>query len=341
MVTKGGAGKSMKRILAILIRDVKSGTREFLFLYIMLAPIIIAIGLRLFIPSVNAVSFQFALDGSLNPEVIETFERYGKVEILEGRADIESRVDRTDDIIGVTKNEDGKYVVILEGNEEESSKYIAQQILAGMEDKTTDIEISFSDIGRSMSSIAVYGATSVIIMAIVLSGMVIGLNIVEEKESRTISALRVSPMGRMEFIFGKSLIGLLLPIVETLIILRVLGITDIDLGMALVMTVASSFVAVIMGFLMGVLSSNQISAIANMKFLLIIVSGSVIGAIVMPQNLHVFLYWSPLYWSTIGLVEIITNTAAWSNIAVYTLWITALSALVFLSFKRRIAKGLA
>ncbi len=330
----------VKRILSIFKRDVKSGTRDFLLLYIILAPIIIAVGLRFFIPGVNAVSFQFALDEKLNNQAIDAFKKYGKVELLKGRADIENRVDKIDDITGITQNEEGQYVVILEGNEKEGTKYIALQILNRLEGRTAGMAVSFSDIGTRMSPVAVYGAGAVVIMAIILSGMVIGLNIVEEKESQTISALRVSPMGRMEFILGKSLMGVVLPVAETMIILWVLGVTGIDYGMVLVMTAASSLVAVIMGFLMGVMSSNQITAIANMKFLMLIVSASFIGAVVLPQNLHVFLYWSPIYWSTIGLTKIVTNSAAWGEIAGYTLWIIALSVLVFLIFRKKIARGL-
>ncbi|AOT69637.1 ABC transporter permease [Geosporobacter ferrireducens] len=330
----------MKRILSIFKRDLKSGTREFLLLYIILAPILISIGLRFFIPSVDAISFQFALDETLNPEVIETFNKYGKVEILEGRTAIEDRVSKVDDIIGITQNEEGKYIVILEGNEKESSKYIAQQILNRLQGKTTEISASFSDIGTRMSSIAIYGTSSAIILAIVLSGMVIGLNIVEEKEAQTISALRVSPMGRMEFILGKSLIGVILPIVETIIVLWILGISDINFAMIFVMTIVSSLVAIIMGFLMGVLSSNQITAIANMKFLLIIVSASFIGAVVLPENLQVFLYWSPMYWSAIGLIKIVLNSAGWGQVVQYTLWILALTVFVFLIFRRKIEKRL-
>ncbi len=331
----------MKRILSIFKRDVKSGTREFLLLYMMLAPMIFALALRFFIPSVDAISFQFALDEELNPQVIEAFKQYGETELFKGRTLIEERVNKIDDIIGITQNDKGKYIVIVEGNEQESSKYIAQQILNKLEGAGDTIDVSTSDIGKEMSSVAIYGTSAVIIVAIILAGMVIGLNIVEEKESRTISALTVSPMGRMEFILGKSLIGFILPIVETVIILWILGITEINLGMILVMTIASSLVAINMGFLMGVISNNQISAIANMKFLLIIVSASFIGAVVLPQHLHVFLYWSPIYWSTIGLTKIVVNGAEWSHIVQYTLWIAALTALLFIAFRKKIAKGLA
>jgi len=330
----------VKRILSIFKRDVKSGARDFLLLYIILAPVIIAIGLRFFIPSVNAISFQFALDEKLNSEVFEAFDRYGKVEALKGRSAIEDRVNKIDDIVGITENAAGKYTVVLEGNEKESSRYIAQQILNKLEGKTTGIAASFSDIGARMSSVAVYGTSALIVLAIILSGMVIGLNIVEEKESQTMSALSVSPMRRMEFILGKSLIGLLLPVAETIIVLWAAGITDINLVMILAMTVASSLVAIIMGFLMGVLSSNQIAAIANMKFLLLIVSASFIGAVVLPENLQVFLYWSPMYWSTIGLTEIVVNSAGWGNILQYTLWIIALTIIIFFIFRRKIVKGL-
>ena len=329
-----------RRILSIFKRDVKSGTREFILLYMILAPILVAIGLRFFIPSVDAISFQFVLDERLNAEVIETFHKYGKVEISKNRMDIEDRVNKVDDIIGITQNEEGKYIVLLEGNEKESSKYIAHQILNELEGETTTIAASFNDMGASLSSVAIYGTSSVIILAIVLSGMVIGLNIVEEKESETLSALSVSPMRRMEFILGKSLMGLLLPMVETMIVLWILEISDISLGMILVMTLASSLVSIIMGFLMGVLSSNQIAAIANMKFLMIIVSASFIGAVALPQNLHVFLYWSPMYWSAMGLINIVENNTDWGQITQYTLWIISLTVFMFFIFRRKIMKGL-
>ncbi|HYE12135.1 MAG TPA: ABC transporter permease [Patescibacteria group bacterium] len=330
----------MKRLLSIFKRDVKSSVREFLLLYIILAPIIIAIGLRFFIPSVNAISFQFALDKGLGKATIAEFQKYGKVELLDDRKAIEDRVGKVDDIIGVIQKQDNNYVVIAQGNENESTRVIAQQIIANMNNSELGAAITYSDIGAKMSAITIYGASSIILMAIVLAGMVIGLNIIEEKESNTMSALSVTPMRKLEFIAGKSFIGLFLPIIEALFAIWILNLQSVNIVMLLAMTFASSFIAIIFGFLIGVLSSNQISGIANMKFLLLFVSASFIGAVVLPAETHVFLYWSPLYWSTIGLIKVITNAATWLQIIQYTVWIMGLTALVFLLSAGKIKKGL-
>lgn len=330
----------MNRIWSIFRRDIKSSIREFLLLYIILAPIIIAIGLRFFIPSVNAISFQFALDKNMTAATIEEFEKYGDVELLDGRAAIEKRVAKVDDLIGVLQKQDNGYIVISQGNEKESSKYIVHQIIDSLDSKDARGNIIFSDMGAKISSVTVYGASSVILMAIILGGMVIGLNIIEEKEARTMSALSVTPMRRLEFIAGKSLTGFLLPLIEAIFVVWILNLKDVSIPMLLAMTLFSSFITVIFGFLIGVLSSNQIAGIANMKFLLLFVSASFIGAVVLPVKSQIYLYWSPLYWSTIGLIKVITNTATWMQIAQYSLCIAGLTALIFALSVGRIRKGL-
>ncbi len=330
----------MMRLIAIFKRDLKSSFREFLAVYIIVAPILFAIGLRFFIPSVEAISYQFAIEESLGNEVVQEFKKYGSVETYNDLDKLKSRVNKVDDIIGITKGSAGGYAVVLEGNEAGGSRYIAHQIINRLQGGERKEIVTFSDIGARISTVAIYGTSSVILMAIILCGIVIGLNIIEEKESRTISALGVTPMHRLEFILGKSLVGFSLPIIEAFIIVWILNMTNINLMMILVMTVASSLIAIIFGFLIGVLSSNQISGIANMKFLMLFVSASFIGAVALPQTYQRFLYWSPIYWSTIGLNSIVANTATWPLIGQYTMWILGLTILIFFIFRKKISTGL-
>lgn len=332
---------SLRRIVSIFYRDLKSGTREFLLLYMILSPLVLAVVFRFFLPSVNAISFSYALDKSLGSSVIEEFKKYGNVEVIDGREKIEDRVNRIDDIVGVTTDEGGSYVLVVQGNENESAKFMAGQIINEIKvGSGSGYDITFSSIGSIMAPILIYGAVAMIVMAITLGGMTIGLNIVEEKDAGTVSALNASPMTSAEFIAGKSLTGFILPVVHTFIILAIFGITNINLVMVLLMTLVSSLIAIILGFLIGVLSSNQIAAIANMKFLFMLVSGSFIGALVIPANKHFFLYWSPMYWSTMGFSKIITNEITWNLVGVYSLWILSLTFIFFLLFRKRIRKGL-
>lgn len=332
----------MNRIINIFKRDISSSVRDFLILYMIIAPVLLAIGLKFFIPSATSASLQFALDSSVGNEVIEEFRRYGNVEVYSSIGEIEDRVNKIDDIAGITLNDKGNFEMVLEGNETHDTKEIPQKIIRSIVSKE-ELNVGYfvRDIGIKMSPIAWIGGISLIITAITIGGILIGLNIIEEKESKTIMALNVSPMGKVEFIIGKSIIGILIPIINVFIILWILNMLDVNLIMVLIMTLASSIIGVVIGFLIGVTSSNQIAGIANMKLLFLIVGASIIGAILLPETKHFLLYWIPTYWSFIGFKGILLQTITWGQVGVYITWILALTILIFLLFKRRINKGLA
>lgn len=331
----------MKRIISIFRRDVSSSVRDFLIVYMIIAPLLLAIGLKFFIPSATSASLQFALDNSLGNEVIQEFEKYGNVEVYSSLEDIKSRVNKIDDIAGITKDDEGKFRIILEGNESHDTKEIPRKIIRSIvSNKTLDVKYYVNDIGIKMSPVAWIGGISIIIMAITIGGMLIGLNIIEEKESKTIKALSVSPMNRFEFILGKSIIGIILPMADVFLILWILDMLDVNLAMILIMTLVSSLIGIIVGFLIGVTSPNQIAGIANMKMLFVIIGISIMGAVLLPESKHFLLYWAPTYWSFIGLKEILLKTITWQNLGIYVTWILGLTILIFLLLKKRIRKGL-
>lgn len=332
----------MRRMLAIFKRDISSSTRDFLIVYMIIAPILLAVGLKFFIPSAASASLQFALNEKLGSEVVEEFEKYGRVETYSSEEEIKDRVSKIDDIAGISINDEGNFKIILEGNEAHDTKEIPRKIIRNIvSNEAMDVNYVIKDIGIQMSPIAWIGGISLIITAITMGGILIGLNIIEEKESKTIKALNVSPMSRLEFILGKSFIGIIIPIVDVFIILWILNMLDVNLYMILVMTLVSSIIGVIVGFLIGVTSPNQIAGIANMKLLFLVVGMSIIGAILIPQSKHFFLYWAPTYWAFMGLKGIILKTMTWARLGVYIIWILGLTALIFLLLKKRIRKGLA
>ncbi len=332
----------MKRMLAIFRRDIYSSTRDFLILYMIIAPILLTVGLKFFIPSAASASLQFALNSKLGAEVIEEFEKYGSVELYSSDEEIKERVGKIDDIAGISINDKGNFRIILEGNESHDTKEIPRKIVRSIvSGEEVDVNYKVSDIGIQMSPIAWIGGISLIITAITMGGILIGLNIIEEKESKTVKALNVSPMSRLEFIMGKSFIGIIIPIIDVFAILWILNMLDVNLYMIAVMTLASSIIGVIVGFLIGVTSPNQIAGIANMKLLFLLVGMSIIGAILIPQSQHFFLYWVPTYWAFMGFKGIILKTITWSQLGIYVIWILGLTCGIFLLLKNRIRKGLA
>lgn len=282
----------MNRMFSIFKRDLISSFREFLLIYIILIPIILAIALRFFIPSINSVSFKFAIDKNMDNKIIEQFKDYGSIELFDGREEIKGRVKKVDDVIGIMQKDKDNFIVIMEGNEKESSKFIPQQIIRSINKKSNESIVKISNIETKISLVAVYGASSIILMAIVFSGVIVGFNIIEEKELGTIGALNTTPMTSIDFILGKSIIGFILPIIESFIILWILNMMSLNIGMMIVITLTSSLISILFGFLIGVFSSNQIAGVANMKLLLILVSASYVGAILLPKSKQGFLYWS-------------------------------------------------
>ena len=154
---------------------------------------------------------------------------------------------------------------------------------------------SVSRIGALRSPLETYGFILLAMVALMTAGLVVGLDIIEEKESDTLRALTVTPLRRGELIAGRSMIGLLMPLVQLLLLVWILGIADANIPMLMLTMLLSATSAILVGFLLGVLSSSQMSGIANGKLLFLMYSIAPAGAVFLPEGRHVFLYWTPAY----------------------------------------------
>ncbi len=327
----------MKRILSIFIKDLKCSTKDFMLLYMLVIPLILAVILKFFIPDVEENALTFAIDQNVDQAVIQQFEEYGKVELFSNHEDLEKRVLQLDDVEGIMV-EDGGYVVLSQGNEKQQVvEGLLKSILA---DKSKSITVTSSDNNYKLSPISSIGAATLIIMAITLSGMLIGLSIIDEKESRAIQAIRVGPASKLEYILGKSALGFFALIVQSVGILFILRLNHINFWMIMVITLASYLVALIYGFIIGVTSPNQMAGMATTKVLMILVAASVVGALLLPDQLQVLLYWSPIYWSFVGIYEALLESISWQQISLYSLFIIIITIVVYMAFRKKIHTGL-
>lgn len=329
----------IKRILTITIRDFKSNIREFLLLYILIAPFILAAGLNVFIPSLESASVQFAVDQSVNSEFIDHLQSYGSVEIMDSQSELENRLNAIDEVIGFVKNEEA-YELVLYGDERPGAADLGRRIIRQFESGIELEGFRFTSLGVKESPVALIGTISLIAMALALGGGIIGLNIIEEKEEKTIRAVVVSPVNRFEFIVGKSLTGALTALIQTMGILFILGYGHVNLAQVLFFTIVSLCILILFGFLIGVLSSNQVMGLAILKFLFLPISISILGAVAVPKAWQFTLYWSPFYWSYLGYAQILEGTATWSIISIYSAWIVGLFGLVLFATRQKIIKGL-
>lgn len=331
----------MKKILAVIGRDVKSGTRDWLIIYLSLASIMIALILRSLIPSVSDSTLSVVVTEDTSPAFVEYLETKANVTQVKDLDALEERILRIDDILGVVEK-NGTYEIIAQGNEsypmDEPLRYMLNAY--GKENVELPMKIMFSDIGWRMSPLKLEGGTLLIIFTTVFGGMLILLNLVEEKMSNTMSAINVTPMSRAQFIIGKGLLGFVIPIIGGISAALILGFTEINIAMFIVTVIAIAFISIIIGFSIGVMNNEPISAIASMKMVFFPILASVFGAMFLPEKWLIVLYWSPYYWAYRSINAILLLEATWDLVLINAAIIIFITGLVFLALRKRIEHGL-
>ncbi|MBS4054416.1 MAG: ABC transporter permease [Thermaerobacter sp.] len=330
----------MKRILFIARRDLKSGLRDFLVVYLFLAPVLFALLLRLFAGGVAASPLRVAVfeDGAA---IASALADYAHVEPFATRDALLERVLRLDDVLGVVATSAG-HELVAEGNEMPGTDAAVRLVLyrLGAEEGALPAIVEISDIGFTLSPFILQGGLLLLIMTTVFGGMLILLNLIEEKMSNTLSAMNVTPASRLEFILGKGLLGFLTPVLGGSMAVYLLGFRDFNLGMFLVSMVSLAFISLIIGFLVGVTNDEPISGIAAMKGVFVPVLASVLGATLLAERWQFVLYWSPFYWGYLNMNAILLGSATWGEVLRNSTIILVITGIVFAALRPRIARGL-
>lgn len=332
----------MKKLFAIVFRDAKAGTRDWLILYLSMAPIMFALVIRGLIPSVESTTLNVVLLKEAANDLSTYVEQYAQVDTVDNEEQMKERVLRMDDVYGVVTTDDG-FQVVRQGNEVGDTHEALTVLLdrfAYEEPVDLPVKVIFSDLGWEMSPLKLYGGTLIIIFTTVLGGMMILLNLVEEKMSNTLSAVNVSPISRIQFVIGKGLLGFLLALFGSLVAVLILGFGAIRYDMLLVSLVSIAFISMIIGFSIGVVNNEPIAAIASMKATFVPVLASVFGAMYLPDKWQMLLYWSPFYWAYDSIHHILLQTADWVRVLRNSGLILVLTMFVFLALRKRIEHGL-
>ena len=102
----------LKRIGSFIRKDYTNSIRNNMVIYMILFLVLLSVGLKLFMPSATEMEVTIAVDNTIDSRVISQLEKYGNIELYQGRKEVEERVKRLDNISGITK-EDSEYVVLL------------------------------------------------------------------------------------------------------------------------------------------------------------------------------------------------------------------------------------
>ncbi|MDD2401918.1 MAG: ABC transporter permease [Clostridia bacterium] len=331
----------IKKIWLIFLRDLKVNKRDFIAVYIIAFPILFAVGINLLTPSINDTTVNLALIEGENPAQATYLKDFAKVEVFKDVLAVEQRVAKRDNIVGILpKGND--YYILQQGNEAEGVVDFAKALLTFYEQ---DVQIANTnaeiiELGRTVPPLKKLLVNIAILFTSVLGGMLIALNIVEEKVDRTIRAIHLSPISRKTFLLGKSLMGVLLPIYGTVVLVWITGFRGVNIFQMLVIVLVSTIISLLIGLIEGLNNDDVINATANIKILMLPMAAAIVAIELLADKWQKFFYWIPFYWAYKGNDVVLSQIATWQQIIGYSCIVLLLSSVVYIYLAPKIRKGL-
>ncbi|NLC54489.1 MAG: ABC transporter permease [Erysipelothrix sp.] len=331
----------LKRIWTIFKRDLKVNSKDFISLYILAAPIIFALAINIFTPGINDTTVNLAMIKNDNPKQVEYFQQFANVEVFDNFEQIQARVKERDAMVGIIPKDD-KYYIMTQGNEPEAIIEYAKLLNSfyELDVKIEDSNAQLIELNRTVPPLKKTLVNVMILMISVLGGMLIALNIVEEKVDNTLSAINLTPTSRTTFILGKSVIGVILSVFGSIALILITGFTSINIFQLILVVLVSSLLSILVGFIQGLTNEDIMSAAGSIKLLFLPLIVAVVAIEMLADKWQKFFYWNPFYWAYKANDLILSQSKSWSLILMYCSIVLVLSSLVFLLLAPKIRKGL-
>lgn len=331
----------LKKTWAIFIRDFKVNTREAITIIILIIPLLLSVGINLITPGINDTTVNVALIRGEDQQQADYFNKFAHVELLDSRRAVEDRVMQRDSVLGIVKDKGGS-VILAQGNEPgsavEYTKVIKSLYESGAEPDSAHYKIT--DFGRTTPPIKKLMVNVMLLFTAVLAGMLISLNIVEEKADKTVRAINVTTVSRSAFILGKSIIGIIFALVLSAACLLITGYYDVNIGQAVLVILSVTFLSMLIGFVQGINSNDVMEAAGSVKLMFLPLAGSVAGYELVTGSWQICFYWSPFYWAYKANNIILSKGNDWGQMLICVGAIIAICAIVYLLLSPRIRKGL-
>lgn len=331
----------LKRIWMIFARDMKVSIRDFISLFIILFSPILAIGINLITPSINDTTVNVAVIAGEDADRADYFDQFAHVVRLASREAVEARVLQRDSVFGLVR-EQGETVILAQGDEPGSTVDYAKLVNVLYESgaQKDDARSRIIEFGRTIPPLKKVMVNVMLLFNVVMAGMLIALNIIEEKTDRTISAIHVSPASRLAFILGKSMLGMVSAIVLSVLGLLITGFSGINMGQAILVIFSLTLLSLMIGFIQGLNGNDVMEAAGSVKLMFLPLAGSIIGYELLDSKWHPFLYWSPFFWAYRANEMILSQSGSWLQLLLYTVIILAICGAVFAVLAPKIRKGL-
>ncbi len=331
----------IRKMFVIFGRDLKVNTRDFLSLYIMSVPFIFALLFNLLAPGVNDTTVNIALIESENVQLETYLKDFAKVSIFEDLEAVEERVNRRDDVFGYIREGDS-YYVLQQGNESEGFVDYARLLFAFynedvlIENSTASIE----DFGRVVPPLKKVLVNIAIMFTSIMGGMLIAMNIIEEKVDKTIRAIHLTPISKNGYVLGKGMMGLFIPIYGAIVLLLLTGFGSINWAQMALLVLVSSMTSLLVGYVMGLTNESFMDAAGSVKMLFLPLAAAVAVAELASDKWQWTVYWIPFYWTYLAADGILAYTSTWGFTLLASGIVFAISALVYVALVPKIKKGL-
>ncbi len=292
----------MNRILSLMKFDLTNALRDSMVIYILVAPLVLAGGLRLFLPSFEASTVTFAVEipaEQVNAGELfaDRLEEYGRVERYRSAAAVRERVAATDSVGGFVMSEPAGegWTIVLEGNEGPASVGLMQAVLRAATAPSSGAEYTIVRTGNR-SPITEYVSVGLVMFATLIGGLAVSFSMIDEKEQRVTSAFAVTPLGGVEYFAARGILAALVGIVvATAGHLLLVGASVPFAGFALAL-VGSAPLPLVVALLIGGIAKNQIQAVAALKVVILVYLTLPFASIAVPARLHWLFYALPNYW---------------------------------------------
>lgn len=331
-----------KKMLLIFLRDLNVSYRDFMSLFMIVIPVILAIAVNAFAPGIEDTTVNLVFIEGENLRAVEYLKDFAKITEVKDYDALEKRVLKRDHIVGIVGEGEDSYI-LTQGNEPSEVVEFAKLLktFAEHERNIEDSTAIIKDFGVKTPPTKMLWANMGILLTSLLAGMLISLNIVEEKMDNTISAINVAPISRIAWIFGKSIIGILVALTGCIAMVFIMGLAGmINFAQLLIFVFIGSLISIMIGFLQGVNSDDVMTAVASTKMIMLPLAASVAGYEFLSDKWQWVLYWSPFYWVYKGNLAILNGELTWLQLLLYSSIILGIAALVFAYVAPRIRKGL-
>lgn len=306
----------MKRMVALLRRDMTSSRKDGMILYAAIMPLLLALGFRVIIPSFGHVGADVVVTQSTDAAIGRQLREYVRVSVVDDRDALDGRVKKLDHTVGVAEDGRGGYTLVFQGNETEEARTLPvlalQKVLGG---DGPHITSDTDDLGAKKNIFLKWIAVFTGLNALFIPTIIMAFNIIEDKESKALLALGVSPLSKREYVMARTMLVVVLVFFMALGSLWLLGVT-FDLLMVLVALVAGIPLAVLAGFGTGAISATQAAGMANLKFSNLAFLAPGVASLFLSDKLEPWvLGWLPPYWVFRSFKAIMMDAAGWGTVA--------------------------